>query len=85
MQRLSAGWAGPGGPSVLQESSQQDTALTEDGLTRIEDHESFKNGEGLPWRSSGSDSAFPMQGAWVQSLVGELDPVCHNQEFACCN
>ena len=28
--------------------------------------------EGLPWHSSGSDSAFPLQGAQVQSLVREL-------------
>ena len=27
---------------------------------------------GLPWRSSGKDSALPMQGAGVQSLVREL-------------
>ena len=26
----------------------------------------------------------PMQGTWVQSLVRELDLVCHNSEFACC-
>ena len=25
----------------------------------------------------------PMQGAWVQSLVRELDPICLNEEFAC--
>ena len=24
------------------------------------------------------DSVFPKQVAWVQSLVGELDPTCHN-------
>ena len=28
--------------------------------------------EGLPWWSSGQDSALPMQGTWVQSLVREL-------------
>ena len=27
---------------------------------------------GLPWRSSGWDSAFPPQRAWVRSLVREL-------------
>ena len=31
--------------------------------------------EGLPWRSSGSDSAFPLQGPWVLSLVRELGPL----------
>ena len=31
--------------------------------------------EGLPWQSSGSDSAFPLQGPWVQSLVRELGPL----------
>ena len=33
---------------------------------------------GRPWWSSGWDSAFPMQGSQVLSLVGELD-------LACCN
>ena len=27
---------------------------------------------GLPWRSTGEDSALPMQGAWVRSLAGEI-------------
>ena len=26
------------------------------------------------------DSTFPMQAAWVQSLVKELDPTCCNQD-----
>ena len=26
----------------------------------------------------GPDSTLPMQGAWVQSLVRELDPTCHD-------
>ena len=29
---------------------------------------------------TGQDSAFPTQGARVQSLVRELDPTCHNEE-----
>ena len=33
---------------------------------------------GLPWWSSGKDSALPMQGAWVLSLVRELDLTCCN-------
>ena len=33
---------------------------------------------GLPWWSSGWDSAFPVQGSQVLSLVGDLD-------LACCN
>ena len=32
----------------------------------------FKITRGLPWRSSGQDSALPLQGAQVQALVGEL-------------
>ena len=33
----------------------------------------------LPWKSSGKDSALPMQGAWVQSLVRELgSPMLHS-------
>ena len=35
--------------------------------------------EGLPWWSSEWDSALPMQGARVPSLVGELDPTCMPQ------
>ena len=34
---------------------------------------------GLPWWSSGWDSLLPMQGAWVWSLVEELDPACHSK------
>ena len=33
---------------------------------------------GHPWWSSGEDSALPMQGVWVRSLVRELDPACLN-------
>ena len=28
--------------------------------------------QGIPWRSSSLDSVLPLQGAWVQSLVGQL-------------
>ena len=31
--------------------------------------------EGLPWWFRGKDSSLPMQGAQVQSLVRELDPI----------
>ena len=34
---------------------------------------SNKEFQGLPWQSSGYDSALPLQGAQVQSLVGELE------------
>ena len=30
----------------------------------------FKRMQGLPWQSSGQNYAFPVQGAWVGSLVG---------------
>ena len=35
--------------------------------------------QGLPWQSSGEDSAFSLQGAHVQSLVREPRPrmLCH--------
>ena len=33
---------------------------------------------GIPWWSSDLDSMLPLQGTWVQSLVRELDPMCHN-------
>ena len=36
------------------------------------------NLEGIPWWSTGWDSVLPMQGTWVQSLVRELGPTCHN-------
>ena len=35
-----------------------------------------KGDQGLPWWPSGLDSALPMQGAQVRSLVRELDPTC---------
>ena len=41
--------------------------------------------QGLPWWSRGWDSAFVRPGAQVRFLVGELDPRCHNEEFACHN
>ena len=31
---------------------------------------------GLPWLSS-EDSELPLQGAWVQFLVGDQDPTCY--------
>ena len=40
---------------------------------RLGPHHPFKDSTvGLPWRSSGSDSALPLQGAQVRSLVREL-------------
>ena len=33
---------------------------------------------GHPWWSSGQDSALPMQGTWVRSLVRKLDPTWYN-------
>ena len=33
---------------------------------------------GATWWSRGLDSVLPMQGAWVQSLVKELDPTSYN-------
>ena len=37
--------------------------------------------EGLPWSSSAYDSVLPMKGVWIQSLVRELDPPCHNKDW----
>ena len=37
------------------------------------------NIQGLPWWRSGQDSMLPVQGARVQSLVRELDPMCMQQ------
>ena len=38
-----------------------------------------KKSQGLPWWRSGWDSVLPMQGAGVQSLISELDPICMPQ------
>ena len=35
-------------------------------------------GLGLPWWFSGQDSPLPKLEAWVQSLIRELGPTCHN-------
>jgi len=38
-----------------------------------------------PWDFPGdpaADSTLSLQGDWVLSLVRELDPTCHNKEFA---
>ena len=40
---------------------------------------------GIPWWSSDLDSMLPLQGTWVQSLVRELDPMCHDEERVCLN
>ena len=34
----------------------------------------------LSWWSSGLDSVLPVQEPGVQSLVRELDPICHNRD-----
>lgn len=34
--------------------------------------------EGLPWWSSDKVFVLPVQEAWVQFMVRELDPVCYN-------
>ena len=39
-------------------------------------------GLGLPYRSSGQDSALPMQGAWAQSLVRELSKIPHAVRYS---
>lgn len=36
---------------------------------------------GLLWRASGWDSELPIQGAWVQSPISELDPTCCKQSL----
>ena len=46
---------------------------------KIMEEARFKTGDvQFPWWSSGEASELPRQGAWVQSLVKELDPICHN-------
>ena len=47
--------------------------------TNVTDQFLTKKCEGeLPWWSSGWDSALPMQGDWVPSLVREVDPTFCN-------
>ena len=41
--------------------------------------------QGLPWWSSGKDSAFIMQESWVRALVRELDSRCHRSKILCYN
>lgn len=41
----------------------------------IEEKKVLKGGDFL-WWSSGYDSVPPVQGAWMQLLVRELDPAC---------
>lgn len=51
--------------------------------TEDDGKDAFKAPEvGLPWRSNGWDSAFPLRGVRVQSLAGELGSphaVCRDQ------
>ena len=42
-------------------------------------------GEGDRGGSPVATTPLPVQEARVPSLVRELDPIRHNQEFACCN
>ena len=44
----------------------------------IQDKLFIKKWLGLPWWSSGWDFTLPVQGAWVRSLVRELDPTYRN-------
>ena len=37
---------------------------------------------GFPWWSSGEEFTLPKQGAQFRCLVGELDPVCYNEDSA---
>ena len=38
--------------------------------------------KGLPWQSSGQDSALPKQGAQVRSLIGEQIPHAATKDLA---
>ena len=88
----------PGGEEVLLEQARGDaTESFEDVGHSSEAREvlkqyyigdvplnDFKPGSGgLPWCSSGLDSVLPMQGVWVRSLVGELDPTWMPQLRVC--
>jgi hypothetical protein len=44
----------------------------------------FEREKGFLWEGSGAKTlCFPMEGAQVRSLIGELDPTCQTKEFAC--
>ena len=60
--------AKPLSPQEPELQFQLDTHLPQD----LGSATSTLNFRGLPWRSRGEDSAFPMQGARVRSLDGEL-------------
>ena len=69
----------PGKPTVSVWGRGQSSAdRWSDGCTTISIYQMPLNGTlkdsymGPPWQSSGYHSGFPMQGAWVPSLVGEL-------------
>ena len=71
-RRLGVPW-GTGGRAPNQDSSQR-ADQAEGNVKNLV--------EGLPWQSSGYDSALPMQGARVPSLVRELDPhTCRNEKI----
>ena len=52
---------------------QNEKGICKTQIIKIHSLASNKEFQGLPWRSSGYDSALPLQGAQVQSLVGELE------------
>ena len=41
--------------------------------------------QGLAWWTSGYDSMRPVQGAWVRSLVRELDSTATTKDLTCLN
>ena len=47
-------------------------------INQLSGEKEKKKREGLPWWSSVQDFTIPMQGAWVPSLVRELDPTYRN-------
>lgn len=56
-----------------RESEQQALETVALGLRNfLRDLEILQFFQGLSWRSSGQDATLSMQGAWVQSLVGEV-------------
>ena len=72
------GYAGGGENGRAPPGPNENGMLGELGR-KIMEEARFKMGDvQLPWWSSGEASELPRQGAWVQSLVKELDPICHN-------
>lgn len=68
-------------PSKCPSKPSQEQRNIDSCLASVRDFKMVKTGTALvvQWL----DSTLQMQGPWAGSLLGELNPTCHNKEFAC--